>query len=805
MIQELIINTPSHRETENFMTRRLGLAFCILHLAFCTTAAEGADWIHWRGPEQTGQSRETNLPDEFDPQSKKNSNVVWKQPYGGRSSPLVMGGQLYIMQGTGEGINEGEQIVCFDEKTGKKLWEYRFNVNHTDIVSSRLGWATLSADPETGYIYAHSTSGDLLCLDKGGKLIWSRQLTEEFGRVTGYGGRIVSPIFDSGLVIVGMLNGSWGDQARGLNRYVALDGKTGEVVWWTTVNPDTHSGTYYSSPVIAVINGQRLLITGGADGALHAMKVRSGELVWSYPFAKGIINAAPVVSGNLVFCTHGESNPEGAPIGRVICVDASQIDPATKKPKLVWDTFRRNYKANRNQPLAERFGLASPALADGLLYCPSDSGDLYCFRAKDGEMLWKYRYATEVRGSPLVVDGKIYICDVKARMIILQLDGENKPDEGDTFVYRFPGEGGLLNETNATPIAVNGRVYFNTRTDLFAIGNPDAKPSAVKYMPLPAEAPSSGKAVAVRLFPAEVSAKAGEKVQLTVVYMDENGREVKNVPTSAGTWSLPAPPVPKGATAGPPPLQGTVTDGVVALAPLPNQQGYVDFENAGMKARARVRVVPQMPYTQNFDKIPPGAAPGGWVNANGKFLVKKLDDGSIVLSKFNGDPRPPLAKANGYITAPDSSNYTIQADLMGTLVRNRLPDMGLVNSRYSMIFAGAPDLKTGKRSARIQAWEGKRRIDNEFDFDWQPDVWYTAKLTVEQKEKSALIRAKVWKKGEAEPSKWTYEFEDPNPNRNGAAALYGFITNVSPQDDGTILPGSDVYYDNVTVTPNSKN
>ena len=60
---------------------------------------------------------------------------------------------------------------------------------------------------------------------------------------------------------------------------------------------------------------------------------------------------------------------------------------------------RRNYKANRNQPLSSRFGLASAALADGLLYVPDDSGELFCFRAKDGEMLWKYRYGTEVRGS----------------------------------------------------------------------------------------------------------------------------------------------------------------------------------------------------------------------------------------------------------------------------------------------------------------------------------------------------------------------------------------------------------------------
>ena len=411
--------------------QRFVLSFLTVLLLSTVSPAIAGDWIHWRGPEQNGVSLEKGLPGDFDPDAGPKGNVLWKQPYGGRSTPLVMSGRVYIIQGTGEGLLEGEQVVCFDEMTGKKLWNYRVNVYHTDIVSARLGWTTLTADPSTGYVYAHTTGGDFLCLDSDGKLVWSHQLTEEYGRVTGYGGRIVSPIFDSGFAIIGMANASWGDQARGLNRFVAFDGKTGNVVWWSTLG-ETLLGTYYSSPVIAVINGQRLLVTGGADGGIHAIKVRTGENVWSYAFAKGIINGSPIVDGNLVYCTHGEENPEGQPIGRIICLDASQVDPKTRKPKVVWDSFHRVYKANGNKMIASRFGLASAALADGRLYCPDDSGEIYCLRAKDGEMLWKYRYATEVRGAPLVADGKLYIFDVKARMLILTLQGDKRAGPAST-------------------------------------------------------------------------------------------------------------------------------------------------------------------------------------------------------------------------------------------------------------------------------------------------------------------------------------------------------------------------------------
>ena len=43
----------------------------------------------------------------------------------------------------------------------------------------------------------------------------------------------------------------------------------------------------------------------------------------------------------------------------------------------------------------------------------------------------------------------------------------------------------------------------------------------------------------------------------------------------------------------------------------------------------------------------------------------------------------------------------------------------------------------------------------------------------------------------------------PNPNRSGAAALYGYVYNVvSSEEGGNTLPGSEIYYDNLTITPN---
>jgi outer membrane protein assembly factor BamB len=777
------------------MTHRWTLPLAILALALGLPTAPASDWIHWRGPNQTGQALETNLPDYFEVTEVGKNNLIWKQPFGGRSAPMVMGGRIYTLGGYDMSlVTEGERMLCFDEATGNKLWEKRFNVFHTDIVSSRLGWTTMSADPATGTIFAHTTGGFLLAVDKDGKELWNRQLTEEFGRVTGYGGRIVSPVYDSGLVIVGMVNGSWGDQARGNNRFVAFDAKTGVVVWWSSPTEDLKTpsialrGTYYSNPVVATIGGQRMLISGGADGCIHGLKLRTGERLWSYHFSAGVVNPSPVVDGNLVYISHGEENPEGGPIGRVVCLDASKVDPKTKKPAVVWE----------NKKLAKRFGLASPALADGRLYVPDDASELACFNAKTGKLLWRQKYGTVSRGAPLIADGKLYIFDVNAKLAIFKLKGDEEPEELENVAFRKEKGAGFV-ETHGTPIAVNSRLYFLTQENLYCIGKPDAAPKGMNVAPPMTESPLGTEVKSIRVFPADVAAKPGETVSFTVQYLDANGRAVPALPDAKLEWSLPQPALPptapKGAT--PPPALNAKQDGEkITLAPLPRQQGTVMVKYGNLTASARVRVAALVPYKEDFEKVPVGAVPGGWMNTHGKYILVEKD-GNKVLSKINNDSRPPIARANAYMTLPSATGYTIQAEMMSTEVGGKFADMGLVNSRYTIILDGKSDSANGKRQARIVSWEAKPRINAPLEFDWQANTWYVVKLAVEQKEKSAVAKAKIWKKGDAEPAEWMLQYEDVSPNREGAAALYAYVSNVT---DST--PGSEIYFDNVALTPN---
>jgi len=818
------------------MTRLRWLG-CVVLSSWLATNALAGDWIHWRGPEETGLSRDTGLPSEWEPFQPGRDNLIWKAPVGYRSTPIIMGGKMYVIAAMGEvphpqseaeKLVTGERIVCMDIKDGKVLWERHFNVFLSDIVTTRLGWAPMTADPETKKIYAHTSGGFLVCLNgETGKTEWEHQLTEEYGRVTGYGGRVAGPICDSGLVIVSMAHGSWGSFARGACRFVAFDKDTGKVVWWGETPFDLH-GTYYSNPVVAVINGERLIISGGADGALHAFQVRTGKRVWSYRFGAGVINPSPVVVGNYVLCAHGEDNPEGGELGKVICVDASKIKDG--KPELVWQ-FRDG----------TIFGLASPATDGKYLYIPNDRGKLYCFdifkkgagSEKTNRPIWRFNFGTTSRGAPVVADNKIFVSEVNARFVIIELNGDRPPEKFHAVKFRTPPGGTGQVEVNSTPAIADGKVYFGNRDESFCIGTGSGKAGEVPPPKNVEAKPEAGAAPAqLQIVPADVAIKPGDTVEFQVRAFTDKGVPLPDAKLQP-EWSLPVPAAPKKEAAGPPkkkeegtsgkkdvakdvpvekkiepapkaggppPLDATIdaASGKITVNPKkPAQHGLVMAKVGGLSALARVRVVPQIPYKQDFTQVPVGAVPAGWVNTQGKYTVVEKD-GEKVLFKVNTNPRPPVARAYAYITAPTSTGYTIEADVMCVERKEALADAGIMANRYTLYLDGKPG-DDGKRGVRLISWEALPRIDVTAPLDWKAGTWYRMKLTVDVAENAGVVHGKVWERGQTEPEKWTIEFKDPLPNKEGAAALYGYVTNAEADD-----PGSEIYYDNVTVTPTKK-
>ena len=265
------------------------LAAFALVTACVIAAPSAADWPEWRGPARDGHSTETNLPAAWSPRGE---NLAWRIPIGSRSSPVAFGNRLYLNSPVGAVDATQERLVAIDAETGKVVWEKRFSLYLSDVPQHRASWASPAVDPETGNIYMFTVAAQLVCVSPDGKILWDRSLPDEYGAVTTHGGRTMSPIIEGDKVILNALILAWGDLNRTGNRYFAFDKKTGQTVWISS--PQTrHYDTNYSTPIVGTIDGTRALIVGGTDGVYHALKVNTGEKLWSMEVSKrAILNSA---------------------------------------------------------------------------------------------------------------------------------------------------------------------------------------------------------------------------------------------------------------------------------------------------------------------------------------------------------------------------------------------------------------------------------------------------------------------------------------------------------------------------------
>ena len=83
----------------------LALLTSLWHPAPPPPARSLSDWADWRGPTRDGISYEKGLPEKWSP---KGENLVWKQPFGGRSSPIVMGGRVFLFNSAGDGESSSQ-------------------------------------------------------------------------------------------------------------------------------------------------------------------------------------------------------------------------------------------------------------------------------------------------------------------------------------------------------------------------------------------------------------------------------------------------------------------------------------------------------------------------------------------------------------------------------------------------------------------------------------------------------------------------------------------------------------------------
>ena len=201
-------------------------------------------------------------------------------------------------------------------------------------------------------------------------------------------------------------------------------------------------------------------------------------------------------------------------------------------------------------------------------------------------------------------------------------------------------------ELNGTPAVAGGHIFFSTSEETICIGTKDGV--SAPNPPEPVVTVKTGKIAHLQILPRAVTSPAAAPPSRRA--FDADGNFIKEVKPD---WTLPAPKPPPGVKATPPALKGDITsDGKLTVdAKMLAQQGIVVGTFEGLSGKAGALVAPHVAYAPDFSKIPEGVAPGGWVNTQGKYLVKSVD-GKKVLAKVNN--KFLFSSGNAYITLPSS-------------------------------------------------------------------------------------------------------------------------------------------------------
>ncbi len=734
----------------------------LLTCAILAPSAYAGEWTNWRGPNHDGVSTETGLISSW---STAGENLIWRADFAGRSTAAVFDGRACAIGRDGEGIRRQEVVVCWNAATGERLWQWRSTPHNTFVPWQRLGWASVSGDAETGYLFAHTSDGVLVALDRGGQTAWQWRLGEDIGRTSGYGGRTHTPIVDEDRVILAAINTSWGDMAGPPSmRYWAFDKRTGEVLFAAKPSPRTRDANTQSTPVVAVVDGERLLIGASSDGSVYAVRARTGEKLWGFQVSKVSLNAGLATDGKLVFTSHSEENLDTPTMGRMVAIDATGRGEDITASGEAW----------RIPDLKAGFG--TPLVHGGRVYQLDNSANLYAIDAASGKIAWIQNVGTVGKSGPVWADGKIYVTEVNGRMHILK-DAGDHAEVLSTVEILMP-DGGRPAEIYASPAIAYGRIYFATEEGFYCLGDP-AKPFVATAgephdLGEKPAAPDAEPAL-IQVVPAEVVTTTAARHSFRVRAFDDAGHFLGEMP--ATSWSLDG-------------LAGDVSAGGELTLEDTNglTTGYVVAKLGDLEGKARIRAAGSLPWQEDFEGLPAGdfpegGFPAGWFGRGKKAHVEEIDGNKVLVQP---DPQFFAPRAVIYAGPSLMSDYTIQADLYATAKGRRKPELGLINSGYTALIAGI------QQRIEIRSWGSELRMMQRQDFSWEMETWYTMKLRVdvendETGRQRAAVRAKVWKRAEQEPADWTFTVHDPLPITSGAPGLYGF----------TPVNG---YFDNVKIT-----
>jgi outer membrane protein assembly factor BamB/subtilisin family serine protease/5-hydroxyisourate hydrolase-like protein (transthyretin family) len=256
----------------------------------------------------------------------------------------------YVLQVSGEGINGLAKELDVSADTSIDL---KVNSNPADLNKE---WSMANGNNQRNAVSANAI--DLDALEEG----WEYSTTGKgkilFSTPAAANNKVVL-VTDSGYV-------------------VALDSFTGEEQWSVRIG-----STNRSSPTI---NGDTVYLSGGEDGKIYALDLKSGSIIWTAVVGAMAVYESPLLVDGTLFVS-------------------SDLSEDAKLTALNAENGEKKWSVNLSAPTY--FG---PSAGDGMLFIGSyDNQKLRALRIEDGTEVWSKTLVNEgVASKPVFVGGTLY-------------------------------------------------------------------------------------------------------------------------------------------------------------------------------------------------------------------------------------------------------------------------------------------------------------------------------------------------------------------------------------------------------------
>lgn len=385
-----------------------------------------ANWPRFRGWQGGGVAQEG-----FSPASVP--RVIWHvpSPAMGFNSPIVWKEQILF---TGGDVVSRE-VIALNAATGEVEWRQPVSLpapattGEVPAIPEMTGHAAATAATDGERVYAIFATGELVAFTLEGQPVWGKHL----GGLQNPYGHATSLACWQDRVIVQLDQGH--DDSR-LSRLLALDGRTGEIVW----QKPRPVGASWSSPIIIEAAGKPQIITLGLPWII-AYAASDGTELWRAKVLEGEITPSPVFANDTLYV-----------------VDPGMYQLLALRPDGAGDVTKTHevWRADGDMP-----DISSPVCDEERVFTLATGGTLTCFNGRTGARLWKGEIEAhgEFQASPSRAGDVLLLVSIGGDLVAVAA--------GDEFRELWRTQ--LDDEFHASPAFAGGRMYLRGNKSVWCL------------------------------------------------------------------------------------------------------------------------------------------------------------------------------------------------------------------------------------------------------------------------------------------------------------------------------------------------